>query len=542
MSLKEIIQSGSGLARSCRAIEIGTTAIRLAVLKKRGKKVRVVETREAHLPRKAPGPPPPDLVAETLRELVAADKNREEALCSSLPIGTVFVRSLEFPFSKMSQIRQVIASEAELHVPFPLNQIVIDFWPVNGSEGGKTRVVMVAVKKEALQAHLELFASVGLDPSAFTLDALGLARAYSYAGGFDPDEVTMLLDVGAGHTGAIFFSGGDIKYLRSFAWGGDTVTTAVMDEVGCSFARAEELKKASDLDPAIRTRVEAARKSTLAALEAEIVRTIHSAAPLTDGRPTKNVILTGGAVRQPGLSEELLRKLKLQLLEVDPLQALDLPKTETPPPGTLGSIGTALSEIVPTKAKVNFRRWEFSFHGSWESIKRRLIISAVLAGSLVVLLATGFFMQIKVEENKYRRLGENIQALLKETLPEGKLPASGGELTALKDGLQEEKAKLGYYQDLVSVSAFDILREISRIIPEDLKVQVVTLEIDRERVRFVGRTDSFGSADKIKNSFRGSDYFQADKIREGETKTKKVGGKVVTVEFNFTIPRVEREI
>ena len=101
-------------------------------------------------------------------------------------------------------------------------------------------------------------------------------------------------------------------------------------------------------------------------------------------------------------------------------------------------------------------------------------------------------MQIKVEENKYQRLGEKIQALLKGTLPEGKLPASGGELTALKDGLQVEKTKLGYYQDLVSVSAFDILREISRIIPEDVKVQVVALEIDRERVRFVGLRRELG--------------------------------------------------
>jgi len=110
-------------------------------------------------------------------------------------------------------------------------------------------------------------------------------------------------------------------------------------------------------------------------------------------------------------------------------------------------------------------------------------------------------------------------------------------LKAMKEGVEQAGRELKFYHDMVSVSALDILREISRIIPDSLKVQVVTMDINNKRVLFRGRTNSFRSVDLIKNALAKSRYFEGDKIHEAKgSKTRRKGGQLVTVEFEYNIP------
>ena len=141
-----------------------------------------------------------------------------------------------------------------------------------------------------------------------------------------------------------------------------------------------------------------------------------------------------------------------------------------------------------------------------------------------------------MENKRYEKKEDQIRSLLKTTFPELGRVNPGNEIYEMENSLKRMTENYGYYRGFTALSVLDILREINRIIPAEIKVQVVELDITQERVRFKGRTDSYGSVDQVKNSFQNSSYFQADKIREGDTKTKMIGGELVTVEFNYTIP------
>jgi hypothetical protein len=351
-----------------------------------------------------------------------------------------------------------------------------------------------------------------------------------------PDQVTVLLEIGAGHSGAAFILGGRVVFLRSISWGGDTVTAAIAEAAGVDFAVAEDLKLASD--PGI------SRETYSVAYELlgrELLRTVTGASAPCGGRSPSGLVLTGGGSRSPGLGEYLTKKTGLEILKVNPS---DRVRSRRDPPGPESSvaIGLALSGVAPTSDRVDFRREEFAFAGAWKKIRRRLLLTAFLTAGVLVLLALAFFWKIGMEEREVKNFDRRIRQIVRLTFPETPVPVPGQELRVMEEELAKARQELRYYRELVSVSALDILREISRTVPESIKVQVVVMDIDENRVIFRGRTNNYRSAELIKNALAQSEYFAGDKIRETrDSKTLRKGGELVTVEFEYLIPLAPRE-
>ncbi|HDL63898.1 MAG TPA: hypothetical protein ENH12_00765 [Proteobacteria bacterium] len=379
-----------------------------------------------------------------------------------------------------------------------------------------------------------MLAEAGIDPSKISVDLLGSCRAYTSLPNLPGGEATMLLDIGAVHTGAAFLLGGTVVYLRSFSWGGDTVTRAIMDEEGCGFIEAEALKisSAGSGGP-----IGEVISGAILRLETELLRTINTAASSLGGVPLKNIILTGGTSLQHGLKDDISRKLNLELLNLEPFSGVNTKKSPEDPAIAGTVLGLDVSEIVPEKVRIDFRRGEFAFGGTWKKIRRRVFTTIGLAVVLMAVLAMGLFWRIEMEEKTSEDLARKIRLIVRRTFPNQPVPVPGTELKAMKDGVEQARNELKYYQDMISVSSLDILREISAVIPEDIKVQVVVLDIDEKRVIFRGRTNKYRPADLIKNALAKSDYFIGDQIKETrDTKTLKKGGKLVTVEFEYKIP------
>ena len=276
-------------------------------------------------------------------------------------------------------------------------------------------------------------------------------------------------------------------------------------------------------------------------LGGELLRTVTGASAPCGGRSPSGLVLTGGGSRSPGLGEYLTKKTGLKVLEVNPS---DRVRSRRDPPGPESSvaIGLALSGIAPTSDRVDFRREEFAFTGGWKKIRRRLLLTAFLTAGVLVLLALAFFWKIGMEEREVQNLDRRIRQIVRLTFPDAPVPVPGQELKAMEEELEKSRLELRHYRELVSVSALDILREISRMVPESIKVQVVVMDIDTNRVVFRGRTNNYRSADLVKNALTQSEYFAGDKIRETrDSKTLQKGGELVTVEFEYLIPLALRE-
>ena len=81
-----------------------------------------------------------------------------------------------------------------------------------------------------------------------------------------------------------------------------------------------------------------------------------------------------------------------------------------------------------------------------------------------------------------------------------------------------------------SLSALDILNEISSRIPTELKIDVKELSIDQEKIRVKAETDSFSTMDQIKTKLSECPSFKEVSIADA-----KVGVDQTTVKFNLKI-------
>lgn len=534
MKWLEKATSGSSAARSCWAIDIGTTGARAVLLRRRGRSAKLADWREAVWSREEAAPPTPEQIRRGLAELTAGRKLTAETVVSAIPIHQVFIKILTVPFTRTSQIRQVIAAEAELHIPHPLEEVVLDFWPLEYLPGDKTRVMTVAVKKDVLSAHLEALASAGIDPDMVGIDFLGLAAGLNRTGELAAEEEVMLAEVGARHTACAFFRRGRINFLRGFAWGTDSVTRALMKAGGLGFADAEHLRaEALSSAPPGEWAVEALNEAR-EELAGELSRTLIAASGRASGDGPSRLILAADGI--PGLPKFLSRRLGIEIVPPPPFRGIRAGKARRDfPPSVRSALGLALGRLKPTDQEINFRRGEFSGASAGRTIRRRLWLAAAQAAALAAVVLALLLGRISAEERRARQLQAEIHAILEQTATHPAQVPAGLERYHMEEKLKQAERRVRIYRRLEALSALDILREISRVLPPEIPIQVVELDIAPDRVRFQGRTDSYGSAEAVRRALAASPYFK-EEIDAGRMRTRRRGGELVTVEFNYLIP------
>ncbi|HPQ65683.1 MAG TPA: hypothetical protein PLI51_02985, partial [bacterium] len=314
---------------------------------------------------------------------------------------------------------------------------------------------------------------------------------------------------------------------------------AVMKETGAPFPEAESLKRGVGLGAPEAGKVEAAVSACLARFEAEISRTLHTAGAATGGRPPDRLLLTGGGADLPGLRESLERLAGGASQPADPWTGVREGKHRLPGAGE--AMGMASFAVGREGRRVNFRKEELTWAGSWGAVRRRLLITLGLILGLLAAFAVSLHLRMGAKETESAALQARISGILASAFPEQAQQARGRELQAMEDSLKEMRDNFDYYREFSSISGLDALLELSRVIPDKLKVQVVELDINQDRVRLRARTENYGTAELIKKAIQSSALFIGDQLKESPAKTRKDGAKTVTVEFTYTIPLIRQE-
>ena len=89
-----------------------------------------------------------------------------DEVVSALPGDAVTHRILELPFSDRKRLDQTVPFELESHLPFELEETVIDFQVLDTGADGASHVLAVSAPKTAVREHLAMLAAAGIDPRA----------------------------------------------------------------------------------------------------------------------------------------------------------------------------------------------------------------------------------------------------------------------------------------------------------------------------------------------------------------------------------------
>jgi general secretion pathway protein L len=396
-------------------------------------------------------------------EAVAAAMDLQNADCVvSVPASLFSCRNVFVPFGNAKKIRMVLPYELEPHLPYPADEMLVDFTILDGSEDrGETELLTVAVERQRLAPVLAALAAVKIDPERVTLS--GFAVAAWIGRNTDPDQTALCLDIDE-TSGALFVvAGARVRLIRTFP---------LPD------------------DPAARVR----------AVRSHIRLTIGALNELPGTpKPPAAIFLTGSGIADMNLGV-LAEGQPIELKPADLTRLLGVPHDDDAgawdPLRMDGALALVLAEIEGLES-LNVYRSQFPGRKIISRHRENLVRTGLLAAAVLVLMFVSVLIQSTLLNNRVAELDQQMAAVFREAFPDAKKVADPYQQMQIH--LQELKKTAALPgETLVTLRSIDILKSISENIPEEIPVVLDRMVIGPETILISGTTAAFNAVDEIK--------------------------------------------
>jgi hypothetical protein len=436
-------------------LEVTDKRVNVVVVEGSPKAVRLRSAFSEEIGKPPEGTEEKEFRSARLAEILKKHRTPRSNVVCSLPVQDVFAREVVVPFVREDQIRKTIRFEAEEYLPGTrADNMVVDFYKIGQIEQ-KSRVLVIAAKKDKIRAFLEFLSSSGVEPAATGLDAAylfqaGLAcRVLSYTD--QPPAATFVTALSEDRVCLVLAEGDRLRRIRGFRLGeNENAVEKLVREINRTFAAAPGLSSI------------------------EKVHLLGSRANLS-------------------LASELASKLGVEVLLLD-LSCVfkdsltDERKVELAEAGGI-ALGSALAGLGIDETRINFRRDEFAYQRAFEKLKTGITCTDCLLFFLCFFLCYCF--QFKVSQNKHL-LGLQrgfAQDIFQAVAPGKKM--RGEDVPSIYQSYTEEMKtrKLGVTTEKAPVitSALEILDEIAAfVVTTKVDFQLIDCDIDQNGVKVVG--------------------------------------------------------
>lgn len=267
-------------------------------------------------------------VAEALKSLIKDLKINNRAAVVALPEYEIVSRLVSLPPLEEKEIKDALAFEAETFVPYPLDQVSIDYEVTEEDDGGRLMVFAIAARNDLIANYVKIFKMVGIELLAIESPAVSMRRMLKQIA--TASEATMVLDIGQKYSDLIGFRNGNIYFARSISLGGESLTRAISVNLGLDMASAEEYKKAYGMkEMELEGKIKAALTPVFESMAEEIRRAMALYSE-SNNRAIELLVLSGGGAKLPGLAEEFTRILGIEVQVIQPFVKIDSQKIISP--------------------------------------------------------------------------------------------------------------------------------------------------------------------------------------------------------------------
>ena len=227
------------------------------------------------------------------------------------------VRTLDAPPLQDKELTAAVRFEAQNLIPMPLDQAVLDFQvlgPVETEEGPRTRVILIAARRDMVERLVNAARRAGLRPVGVDLSAFAMIRALApNADGPSSSGAVLYVNV-AGLTNIAVANGYTCLFTRTVAGGYDGLAGELAERCGLTLQHARQwlihvglvtamTEIAGDEAIVAEARTVISDGVRRIADEARNSLDFYRASP--DALPVEEAILCGPAVSVPGFTEEL---------------------------------------------------------------------------------------------------------------------------------------------------------------------------------------------------------------------------------------------
>jgi len=306
-------------------IDISSSTIKLLELSKTGAKYKVenyssrplpdgalVEKNIAHL----------DAVGEEMLKLSTLIKTGSTKAAVAVPGAAVITKTIEMNASMSdAEMENQISVEADQYIPYPLDEVALDFERQGPSEKNEdmVEVLLAACKKENVDTRVAALEIGGFEAKVVDIEAYAMERAFNLMCEqmeLDKEGLTAVIDIGATMTTMYILRDGVSIYTREQVFGGAQLSMEIQNRYGLSKAEADNALVNNDLPEGFEDDV---LKPFIHEMSEQIGRTLQFFFSSSQYNDVDLIVLAGGSASTAGLSDMVQEELGTRTVVANPL-------------------------------------------------------------------------------------------------------------------------------------------------------------------------------------------------------------------------------
>ena len=293
----------------------------------------------------------PGIVSEAITSTLASAGVKTKMIVTAVGGRDVIIKKIQIERVKEQQARELMRWEAEQHVPFDMESVELDFQILDPhDEGLEMSVLLVAAKRDLVEAKIRLLTDAGLSPAMVDVDAFALHNAFELNYPDAMNGIVGLVNIGHEVTNINILDDGVPLLTRDITVGTRRFREDLQREQGVGNEQAEAMLQGFDRSTQLDAVIEGRGEEIAVGIERAAAFLASSS---RTGARMKAVYTCGGGARIPGLNEALAARLQLTVEQANPLAnlkvrdgAFDSLVTDEVAPLLMLPIGLALRQVA----------------------------------------------------------------------------------------------------------------------------------------------------------------------------------------------------
>ena len=318
-------------------LDISSTSVKLLELEQNGNNYKVQSLAVEPLPDNAvveKNFQDVEAIGDTIKKAVKRSGTKLKNAAVAVAGSAVITKIINMPANlSEKELEEQIQLEADQYIPYPLEEINLDFEVIGETENNpdSVDVLLAASRSENIETRTDALDIGGLNAKIVDVEAYTVENVapllLAQMDEFEEDMTLAVIDIGATMTSLNVIQNGNLIYTREQNFGGKQLTEEIMRRYGLAYEEAGRLKKSGGLPDNYIPEVLEPFKETIAQQVSRFLQFFYTAG---QHNSVDLIALAGGCASIPGIEELVESQLGIKTVIANPFANMSLSSKVNP--------------------------------------------------------------------------------------------------------------------------------------------------------------------------------------------------------------------